>query len=262
MFHELIKPQVELESKENLNLGLVSPSVALCDIQPMNTKLGLNIKNRLEDLDKTQMWLAEKVGVSNNAVTKWIATGKISRDSAVKAASALGLSIDQLLGDGAPHSANQSIAMYDAPKRADDDAYQVPQYREVMGAMGRGVMLRDQPGQIVGLRVTKEWLHKNVPSNTGHENLCVVTGFGDSMKGMYNPGDPLLVDTGVKSCDYDGVYFFRIGDEGFIKRLQRIPGVGIKVISENKVYETWTITPDMDFEVFAKVLKVWESTDF
>jgi phage repressor protein C with HTH and peptisase S24 domain len=82
------------------------------------------------------------------------------------------------------------------------------------------------------------------------------------MRGMFNSGDPLLVDTGIKSLDYDGVYFFRIGDEGFIKTLQRIPGDGIRVISENKKYETWTIKPDMEFQVLGKVLTVWESKNY
>jgi phage repressor protein C with HTH and peptisase S24 domain len=128
--------------------------------------------------------------------------------------------------------------------------------------MGKGLVLRGESGQITGWRVTPEWLNKNVPSNTGNNNLAIVTGFGDSMRGMFNSGDPLLVDSGVKSLDYDGVYFFRIGDEGFIKTLQRIPGEGVRVISENKKYETWTITSDMDFEVFGRVLKVWKSEEF
>jgi phage repressor protein C with HTH and peptisase S24 domain len=56
--------------------------------------------------------------------------------------------------------------------------------------------------------------------------------------------------------------FFRVGNEGFIKRLRRIPGEGIRVLSTNKDYETWTIKQDMDFELFGRVLKVWSSTDF
>jgi len=138
----------------------------------------------------------------------------------------------------------------------------INQYHDVRGAMGQGLVLRGESGQITGWKVTPEWLSKNVPSNTGNKNLAIVTGFGDSMRGMFNSGDPLLVDSGVKSLDYDGVYFFRIGDEGFIKTLQRIPGEGIRVISENKKYETWTITSDMDFEVFGRVLKVWKSEEF
>jgi len=138
----------------------------------------------------------------------------------------------------------------------------INQYHDVRGAMGQGLVLRGESGQITGWKVTPEWLNKNVPSNTGNKNLAIVTGFGDSMRGMFNSGDPLLVDSGVKSLDYDGVYFFRIGDEGFIKTLQRIPGEGIRVISENKKYETWTITKEMDFEVLGRVLKAWESKEF
>jgi phage repressor protein C with HTH and peptisase S24 domain len=77
------------------------------------------------------------------------------------------------------------------------------------------------------------------------------------MVGLFNPGDPLIVDRGITRADVDGVYFFRVGDEGFIKRLQRIPGEGLIVISENPKYRDWTIKPDMDFQVMAKVLKSW-----
>jgi len=137
----------------------------------------------------------------------------------------------------------------------------IPQF-DTGGSMGRGLLLRDQPGLIQAWSVNQEWVNKNVKSHTGVANLCIVTGFGDSMKGMYNPGDPLLVDSGVKSVDYDAVYFFRVADEGFIKRLQRIPGEGLRVLSENAKYESWTIKPDMDFEVFGRVLKAWQGEDF
>lgn len=147
-------------------------------------------------------------------------------------------------------------------KASMDGTLEIVQYKEVGGSMGVGVLLRDQPGQITSWRVTEEWAAKNLPANTGKENLCIVTGFGDSMRGMFNSGDPLIVDCGVKKLEYDGVYFFRVGDEGFIKRLQRIPGQGIRVISKNPDYETWTITPEMDLEIFGRVLKVWKSEEF
>lgn len=153
--------------------------------------------------------------------------------------------------------------LYDVENNKNNsDEFTINQYHDVRGAMGNGLVLRGESGQITGWKVTPEWISKNVPSNTGSKNLAIVTGFGDSMRGMFNSGDPLLVDTGIKSLDYDGVYFFRVGDEGFIKTLQRIPGDGIRVISENKKYETWTINADMDFEVFGRVLKVWKSEEF
>lgn len=133
---------------------------------------------------------------------------------------------------------------------------------ETGGSMGRGVELRDQPGEIVEWRVTKPWLEKNVRNFSSPKNLHIVTGFGDSMKPMFNPGDPLIVDAGVKTVDYDAVYFFRVDNEGFIKRLQRIPGKGLVAISENPAYRDWVIEQDMNFEVFGRVLKVWRSEEF
>ncbi|MGI4935546.1 MAG: S24 family peptidase, partial [Janthinobacterium lividum] len=137
---------------------------------------------------------------------------------------------------------------------------EIPQY-DAGGSMGSGLVLRDQPGVIHSWNVSKEWIKNNVPNNTGVDNLCIVTGFGPSMRPLFNPGDPLLVDRGVTKADTDAIYFFRVGDEGFIKHLQRIPGVGLVAISENKLYRDWTITPEMDFEVFARVIKVWCGTD-
>ena len=59
--------------------------------------LGQTIKSRLSALGKTQGWLAERADVSHNAVSKWIKTGKISRENAVLVAQALSCSVDELL---------------------------------------------------------------------------------------------------------------------------------------------------------------------
>jgi phage repressor protein C with HTH and peptisase S24 domain len=146
-------------------------------------------------------------------------------------------------------------------RRAEDFTYKIPHYRDVIGSMGRGIVLAGQTGQITLMEATEEWLNLNLPKHSGKNNLCVVTGFGDSMSGLFKSGDPIIIDAGIKSCDHDGVYFFRVGEEGYIKRLQRIPGEGIRVISENKKYESWTIREGMDFEVFGVVLKVWQNTE-
>ena len=133
------------------------------------------------------------------------------------------------------------------------------------GAMGHGLELRDQPGIIQSWRVSPEWLENNVRAHSGAKNLCIVTGFGDSMQPLFNPGDPLLVDIGVRSVDFDSIYFFRIGNDGYVKRLQRIPteaGLVLRARSENPAYESFDITEKMDFEVLGRVLKVWRGQEF
>jgi len=133
------------------------------------------------------------------------------------------------------------------------------------GAMGHGVVLRDQPGVIKSWTVSDSWLQQNVHRITSPRNLCIVTGFGPSMQPLYNPGDPLLVDRGANRVDVDGVYFFRVGQEGFVKQLQRIPtsaGLVLRAKSYNTLYDPFDITEGMDFEAFGRVVKVWRGEEF
>lgn len=140
----------------------------------------------------------------------------------------------------------------------------IPQF-ETGGAMGHGLVLREQPGIIKQWTVSESWLQQNVHRVTSPRNLAIVTGFGPSMQPVFNPGDPLLVDTGVKRADSDGVYFFRVGDEGFVKQIQRIPtesGLILRAKSYNTLYDPFDITSGMDFEVFGRVVKVWKGEEF
>lgn len=61
--------------------------------------LGTVILARLKDMDRTQGWLAERVGVSDAAVSKWIRTGKISRAHLLAVSQALGVTMAQLMGE-------------------------------------------------------------------------------------------------------------------------------------------------------------------
>lgn len=146
------------------------------------------------------------------------------------------------------------------------DEVRIPQY-DVAGSMGRGLILDGMAGEIRGWNVDHEWLRLNVRHHTGVKNLCIVTGFGPSMKPLFNPGDPLLLDRGVKTFDHeDTIYFFRVGNYGFIKTVQRIPkmdgGTIYRAKSKNPDYDPFDIVDGMDFEVFGKVLTVWKSEQY
>ncbi len=147
-----------------------------------------------------------------------------------------------------------------------EDEVRIPQY-DVAGSMGRGLILDGMAGEIRGWNVDHEWLRLNVRHHTGVKNLCIVTGFGPSMKPLFNPGDPLLLDRGVKTFDHeDTIYFFRVGNYGFIKTVQRIPkmdgGTIYRAKSKNPDYDPFDIVDGMDFEVFGKVLTVWKSEQY
>jgi transcriptional regulator with XRE-family HTH domain len=76
--------------------GWLNPRIMGPNITAMKTSAV--IKARLRELGKTQGWLAEEVGVSVNAVSKWTREGKVSRDKVPVVAKVLGITTDQLLG--------------------------------------------------------------------------------------------------------------------------------------------------------------------
>lgn len=230
--------------------------------------LSERISYLLELIGHSQTELAKIAGVKPPSVNDWLSgkTRSLKLEPASRLAKHFGIDAMWIskgvgtMGDLSPSTYTRPSVYLAYSKEIDNDV-EIRQF-DTGGSMGVGVLLRDQPGVIQSWRVSPEWLQKNVRSHTGAQNLCLVTGFGDSMRPMYEPGDPLIVDTGVKSVDFDAIYFFRVEGEGFIKRLQRIPGEGIRAISENKAYESWTIRPGMDFEIFGRVLKAWRSEDY
>jgi hypothetical protein len=149
----------------------------------------------------------------------------------------------------------------------EDDEYQgfkILQF-DTGGAMGHGVVLRDQPGVIKSWTVSDAWLQQNVHRITSAKKLCIVTGFGPSMQPLFNPGDPLLVDRGVDRVDVDGIYFFRIGGEGFVKQVQRLyqdEKLILRAKSYNPMYDPFDIPQNDQFEVFGRVVKSWKGEDF
>lgn len=208
--------------------------------------------NALYD-DRTASAEASRLGLAlSAAIAPPFGVNEATRDSALPSTTLL----------QSPGGRNDGAHVLSGYKKTSPAGHVIQQY-DTGGAMGVGLVLHDQPGLIHSWNVSDDWLRLNVRNYTSAANLCIVTGFGDSMKPDFNPGDPLLIDRGVTKVDFEGMYFFRVGEDGYIKRLQRIPGEGIRVISSNRDdgYEPWTIKPEMDFQVLGRVVKVWRGNE-
>lgn len=79
-------------------------------------QLGLKIKAAIEAKGITQMALAEAVGVSNNAVTKWVKTGKVAKKNISKVAKELGMSAIDFLGDQPDEDLVRAMYLLKDPK--------------------------------------------------------------------------------------------------------------------------------------------------
>jgi hypothetical protein len=187
---------------------------------------------------------------------------QLARISPVEIASLHTSAIPEHAMHGASAPSTQAQGM-EAATRPHAEELSIPQY-ETGSRISQGNLVLEgkQPGMIKSWRVDLEWLRMNVRQYTSVQNLCIVTGFGPSMRPRFNPGDPLLMDKGITSMEVDGVYFFRVGDSGYIKQLQRIPserGTIYRAKSYNPDYEPFDITAKMDFQVFGKILTIWKS---
>ncbi|NIF23490.1 LexA family transcriptional regulator [Candidatus Pantoea multigeneris] len=87
------------------------------------------------------------------------------------------------------------------------------------------------------------------------EHIRLIAINSDSMVGTFSPRDQLFVDVSVHRFDGDGIYLFTLDEQIYLKRLQR-QHKKIAVISDNKRYETWYLSPDeIDvMNVMAKVI--------
>ncbi len=237
--------------------------------------IGARIKEERERLELTQDAFASLGGVGKRALANYEKGDRSPDATFLSSIAEAGVDVLYVLTGSHGTELNKRASSEDNLHTAEEEAHYsqyskgkdpyvtIPRY-DTGGAMGPGVVLREQPGVIDQMRVNRIWLTRNLPYYSSVRNLRIVTGFGDSMRGLFEPGDPLIIDTGINHCDVDGVYFFRVDDEGYIKTLQRTPGK-IVVISENKKYKEWEITPDMvetgRFQVFAKVLRAYSGVN-
>ena len=68
-------------------------------------------------------------------------------------------------------------------------------------------------------------------------------------------GDSVIIDTSVTSIRADSVFVFFWDGCAYIKRIQRIGRI-LKIISDNPLYEAWTLDPSEErgFRVIGRVV--------
>jgi phage repressor protein C with HTH and peptisase S24 domain len=131
----------------------------------------------------------------------------------------------------------------------------------VAASMGHGLVPENQVEVIREMTVHLDWLKTQGVPYSSLENLAIITGDGDSMEGTFRDGDSLLVDRGITEIRTDAVYVFTLDGDLFIKRLQRMTGGALRMISDNPVYPPIMIDgADLEkIHIQARVLLVWNA---
>lgn len=85
--------------------------------------------------------------------------------------------------------------------------------------------------------------------NMAPQYIRIINLSGDSMHPTFSSGDMLFVDISVNEFAGDGVYVFTYKGHLYVKRLQNT-GDQLLVISDNKLYEKWSITEENQDQLF------------
>ena len=154
-----------------------------------------------------------------------------------------GCSIDWLLtGEGSPFPNAQvpsstAVAYDTLGNPVDIDEYVfVPRY-VILAASGHGRLVGDEK-PVFTMAFRRYWVENYVTRDT--KNLSVISVKGDSMEGVLNDGDTILINH-AETAPKDGLYVLRLNENLLVKRLQLVPGGVVNVISANEAYPTFEI---------------------
>lgn len=126
----------------------------------------------------------------------------------------------------------------------------VPRYNVAAAAGYGSPVYGEEP--LFCLAFRRYWIENYVTNQP--EKLSVITVKGDSMEGVLNHGDSILINH-AETDPRDGLYVLRIGNDLFVKRVQRIPGK-LLVTSANPHYAPFEIDlnhSDDDIAIIGRV---------
>lgn len=133
---------------------------------------------------------------------------------------------------------------------------------DVNAAAGNGYQQADFPEVVNKIHVLESWAHANI--NVELDRIKVITARGTSMQGTIENGDVLFVDATINAYDGDGVYVIARGNDIQVKRLQKLNGDVLAIISDNRAYESERLSgSDADSIVICgRVLAAWTIRKF
>lgn len=190
-----------------------------------------------------QAKIAADIGMTIAGFSRiWNEEGLPKAETLKKIKQLKGCSIDWLLtGEGEPFPAAMTSAAATVcdtlgnPVNIDEFVF-IPHYG-VQAAAGQGYLVEEEtPRFSVAFR--RYWIENYITRDI--QKLSVISVRGDSMAGVLNDGDTILINHS-HTVPRDGLYVLRINNNLLVKRLQLMPAGMINVISANEAYPTFEI---------------------
>lgn len=191
----------------------------------------------------SQQWLAEQVGVSQQAIAKVVNGDTKSPKNIVEIATALGVDVNWLkTGEG--DSEIGRITAYCHSEKDNEHTLRVDLLDVNLAAYSSGIINAEYPNIVSSLYFTEEGANR-ILGRTTTNGVYMFRVPTDSMVPTIKQTDIVFIDTNIKHYIGEGIYAFSLNGEEYIKRLQRLPTGVIRALSDNKHYEPFDITEEL-----------------
>lgn len=174
---------------------------------------------------------ALKCGLAESLLRKYLSGESLpGLEKLVAIADAAGVTVEWL-------ATGQKSATAASVETTDLTHVHVPLFDVTASAGGGGIVTVEVVEDVVSFK--RSWLVDEL--RVKPEDLALVHVEGESMEPTLRPGDLILVNRKDRLVR-DGVYLVRIDDAVLVKRLQRLPGGRLEVVSDNPAYKPFTVS--------------------
>ncbi|WP_442996463.1 XRE family transcriptional regulator [Serratia ureilytica] len=127
---------------------------------------------------------------------------------------------------------------------------------EVFASAGNGYINNEFPAIVSSIEFPESRVYE-LFGRKSLEGVQLINVDGDSMMPTLCPKDLLFIDTKIDHFNGDGVYVFNFEDSTFVKRLQKVKGRKLAVLSDNDKYPPFYIEPHemTELYIFGKLIK-------
>jgi phage repressor protein C with HTH and peptisase S24 domain len=226
-------------------------------IDPMHTQM-----ERLYEAAKAlksiggQSELARALNASPQTVKNWEARG-VSKQGLLTAQRVIGCSAVWVETGKGQMQVNEGA---EVPASKPD--YVSFDMLNVEASAGDGRSMMEFPEVVQRVNVLESWARTALGGDLSRVKL--ISARGTSMQGTIENGDVLFVDSTVRAYDGDGIYVIARGGDVQVKRLQKLHGDVLAIISDNRAYESERLTgEDANAVVICgRVLSAWTLRKF
>ncbi|MDF9433004.1 XRE family transcriptional regulator [Chromohalobacter israelensis] len=214
------------------------------------SSIGTRLRHERERLGFTQTQMGDMAGVTKNTQRLYETDQRSPKADYLALLDAEGVDVSYVLTgrrDSASGVSAQRVsdgAPVTASSGASNDGVAVKMY-DVEGAAGAGRSLEEERVEGV-LRFPEAQLNA---LGLSPEHLAGIKVRGDSMETTLNDGDWVLVNRADTDYRQEGIFLLLISGERRIKRVQRLAGGALYLISDNEHYEPEMIPPEQMREV-------------